>query len=51
MLVYVHVTLRSMCLKQKEEGTCLGTALTASEAAYIFSSSQLSTPEEGNDLH
>uniref|UniRef100_A0A4W6C1N2 Dynein axonemal assembly factor 9 n=1 Tax=Lates calcarifer TaxID=8187 RepID=A0A4W6C1N2_LATCA len=31
----------------KEEGTCLGTALTAADAAYVFSSSQLSTPEEG----
>ncbi|TKS87226.1 hypothetical protein D9C73_021350 [Collichthys lucidus] len=33
--------------KQKEESTCLGTALTAADAAYVFSSSQLSTPEEG----
>lgn len=31
----------------KEEGTCLGTALTVADAAYVFSSSQLSTPEEG----
>lgn len=38
------------CLKQKEEGTCLGTALTAADAAYVFSSSQLSTPEEGDTL-
>uniref|UniRef100_A0A8C5I652 Uncharacterized protein n=1 Tax=Gouania willdenowi TaxID=441366 RepID=A0A8C5I652_GOUWI len=30
-----------------QNGTCLGTALTAAEAAYVFSSSQLSTPEEG----
>ncbi|GAA6224863.1 uncharacterized protein C20orf194 homolog [Lates japonicus] len=34
-------------LTKKEEGTCLGTALTAADAAYVFSSSQLSTPEEG----
>ncbi|CAJ1074647.1 uncharacterized protein C20orf194 homolog [Xyrichtys novacula] len=34
-------------LIKKEEGTCLGTALTAADAAYVFSSSQLSTPEEG----
>ncbi|KAG8013070.1 hypothetical protein GBF38_021272, partial [Nibea albiflora] len=33
--------------KQKEEATCLGTALTVADAAYVFSSSQLSTPEEG----
>ncbi|KAF7658190.1 hypothetical protein LDENG_00016420 [Lucifuga dentata] len=33
--------------KQKEEGTCLGAALTAADAAYLFSSSQMSTPEEG----
>lgn len=37
----------NVCLKQKEEGTCLGTALTLADAAYVFSSSQLSTPEEG----
>uniref|UniRef100_A0A8C5NHD0 Uncharacterized protein n=1 Tax=Gouania willdenowi TaxID=441366 RepID=A0A8C5NHD0_GOUWI len=35
------------CVPQRENGTCLGTALTAAEAAYVFSSSQLSTPEEG----
>ncbi|XP_078132909.1 dynein axonemal assembly factor 9 [Sander vitreus] len=34
-------------LAKKEEGTCLGTALTIADAAYVFSSSQLSTPEEG----
>ncbi|XP_020499013.2 uncharacterized protein C20orf194 homolog [Labrus bergylta] len=34
-------------LTKKEEGTCLGTALTLADAAYVFSSSQLSTPEEG----
>lgn len=39
-----------MCFKQREEGTCLGTALTVADAAYVFSSSQLSTPEEGNTL-
>lgn len=39
-----------MCLKQKEEDTCLGTALTVADAAYVFSSSQLSTPEEGDTL-
>ncbi|KAI3367399.1 hypothetical protein L3Q82_026260, partial [Scortum barcoo] len=31
----------------KEETTCLGTALTVADAAFVFSSSQLSTPEEG----
>ena len=36
-----------MCFKQKEEGTCLGTPLTVADAAYVFSSGQLSTPEEG----
>ncbi|XP_054470247.1 uncharacterized protein C20orf194 homolog [Anoplopoma fimbria] len=34
-------------IAKKEEGTCLGTALTVADAAYVFSSSQLSTPEEG----
>ncbi|XP_068194769.1 dynein axonemal assembly factor 9 [Antennarius striatus] len=34
-------------LAKKEEGTCLGTALTVADAAYVSSSSQLSTPEEG----
>ncbi|XP_029316767.1 LOW QUALITY PROTEIN: uncharacterized protein C20orf194-like [Cottoperca gobio] len=34
-------------LAKKEEGTCLGTALTVADAAYVFSSGQLSTPEEG----
>ncbi len=52
LCVYEHVTSwLSMCLKQKEEDTCLGTALTAADAAYVFSSSQLSTPEEGDTLH
>uniref|UniRef100_A0A665VAX7 Uncharacterized protein n=1 Tax=Echeneis naucrates TaxID=173247 RepID=A0A665VAX7_ECHNA len=37
----------SINIQQKEEGTCLGTALTVADAAYVFSSSQLSTPEEG----
>lgn len=40
----------SVCLKQKEEGTCLGTSLTVADTAYVFSSSQLSTPEEGKIL-
>ncbi|KAJ0062938.1 hypothetical protein NL108_009428, partial [Boleophthalmus pectinirostris] len=31
----------------KKEGGCLGTALTAADAAYVHSSSNLSTPEEG----
>uniref|UniRef100_A0A672HSG8 Uncharacterized protein n=1 Tax=Salarias fasciatus TaxID=181472 RepID=A0A672HSG8_SALFA len=31
----------------KVDDTCLGTVLTAADAAYMFSSSQLSTPEEG----
>ncbi|XP_056249050.1 uncharacterized protein C20orf194 homolog [Seriola aureovittata] len=34
-------------LTKKEDDTCLGTALTVADAAYVFSSSQLSTPEEG----
>ncbi|KAM9842124.1 dynein axonemal assembly factor 9 [Aulostomus maculatus] len=34
-------------LSKKGEGTCLGTALTVADAAYVFSNSQLSTPEEG----
>ncbi|XP_074547735.1 dynein axonemal assembly factor 9 [Halichoeres trimaculatus] len=34
-------------LIKEEEGTCLGAALTAADAAYVYSSSQLSTPEEG----
>ncbi|XP_049918064.1 uncharacterized protein C20orf194 homolog [Epinephelus moara] len=34
-------------LSKREEGTCLGAALTVADAAYVFSSSQLSTPEEG----
>lgn len=38
----------NVCLKQKEEDTCLGTSLTVADAAYVFSSSQLSTPEEGS---
>uniref|UniRef100_A0A7N8XR81 Dynein axonemal assembly factor 9 n=1 Tax=Mastacembelus armatus TaxID=205130 RepID=A0A7N8XR81_9TELE len=37
-----------VCVRLKtEEDTCLGTALTVADAAYVFSSSQLSTPEEG----
>ncbi|XP_029349823.1 dynein axonemal assembly factor 9 isoform X2 [Echeneis naucrates] len=38
---------QAQLLTKKEEGTCLGTALTVADAAYVFSSSQLSTPEEG----
>ncbi|XP_047466426.1 uncharacterized protein C20orf194 homolog isoform X2 [Mugil cephalus] len=34
-------------LTKKEDETCLGTVLTDADAAYVFSSSQLSTPEEG----
>ncbi|XP_069575652.1 dynein axonemal assembly factor 9 [Brachyistius frenatus] len=34
-------------LTKKEDGTCLGTVLTGADAAYVFSSGQLSTPEEG----
>lgn len=34
-------------LTKNEDGSCLGTALTAADAAYVFSSSNLSTPEEG----
>uniref|UniRef100_A0A3Q3IIW6 Uncharacterized protein n=1 Tax=Monopterus albus TaxID=43700 RepID=A0A3Q3IIW6_MONAL len=34
-------------LTKKEEVTCLGAALTVADVAYVFSSSQLSTPEEG----
>lgn len=34
-------------LTKKEEGSCLGSALTAADAAYVFSSNHLSTPEEG----
>ncbi|XP_029972120.1 dynein axonemal assembly factor 9 [Salarias fasciatus] len=34
-------------LAKREDDTCLGTVLTAADAAYMFSSSQLSTPEEG----
>ncbi|KAM9356171.1 dynein axonemal assembly factor 9 [Pholidichthys leucotaenia] len=34
-------------LTKKEDGTCLGTVLTVPDAAYVFSSSRLSTPEEG----
>uniref|UniRef100_A0A3B4ZAT7 Uncharacterized protein n=1 Tax=Stegastes partitus TaxID=144197 RepID=A0A3B4ZAT7_9TELE len=33
-------------LTKKEDGTCLGAVLTAADAAFMFSSSQLSTPEE-----
>ncbi|KAM4625546.1 dynein axonemal assembly factor 9 [Polymixia lowei] len=38
---------QAQLLMKREEGTCLGTALTVADAAYIFSNSQLSTPEEG----
>uniref|UniRef100_A0A7N6BTG9 Uncharacterized protein n=1 Tax=Anabas testudineus TaxID=64144 RepID=A0A7N6BTG9_ANATE len=38
------ITLR---IFRMEEDTCLGTSLTVADAAYVFSSSQLSTPEEG----
>lgn len=34
-------------LTKEEEGSCLGNALTAADAAYVFSSSNLSTSEEG----
>lgn len=34
-------------LSKREDDTCLGTVLTAADAAYVFSSSPLSTPEEG----
>lgn len=34
-------------LTKEEDGSCLGTALTAADSAYVFSSSNLSTPEEG----
>ena len=36
---------------QKEEATCLGSVLTTPDVAYVFSNSQLSTPEEGNERH
>ena len=49
--MFLNLTTCNMCLKQKEEGTCLGTALTVADAAYVFSSGQLSTPEEGDTLH
>ncbi|KAM6961241.1 dynein axonemal assembly factor 9 [Aplochiton taeniatus] len=32
---------------QKEEATCLGSRLTQPDSAYVFSSSTLSTPDEG----
>uniref|UniRef100_A0A3B3ZBK1 Uncharacterized protein n=1 Tax=Periophthalmus magnuspinnatus TaxID=409849 RepID=A0A3B3ZBK1_9GOBI len=35
------------CWQVCKEGGCLGTALTAADAAYVHSSSNLSTPEEG----
>ncbi|XP_029900030.1 dynein axonemal assembly factor 9 [Myripristis murdjan] len=38
---------QAQLLMKKEEATCLGAALTAADAAYVFSNSQLSTPEEG----
>ncbi|CAN9502622.1 unnamed protein product [Ophioblennius macclurei] len=34
-------------LSKREDDTCLGTVLTVPDAAYVFSSSQLSSPEEG----
>ncbi|KAM8915794.1 dynein axonemal assembly factor 9 isoform 1-T1 [Spinachia spinachia] len=34
-------------LAKNEEGTCVGRALTAADAAYVISSSLLSAPEEG----
>uniref|UniRef100_A0A7N8YIA7 Dynein axonemal assembly factor 9 n=1 Tax=Mastacembelus armatus TaxID=205130 RepID=A0A7N8YIA7_9TELE len=43
----VCVRLKTYFILQREEDTCLGTALTVADAAYVFSSSQLSTPEEG----
>uniref|UniRef100_A0A3B4TB41 Dynein axonemal assembly factor 9 n=1 Tax=Seriola dumerili TaxID=41447 RepID=A0A3B4TB41_SERDU len=46
-LVPCALMIYNMRLKQKEDDTCLGTALTVADAAYVFSSSQLSTPEEG----
>lgn len=36
--------------KQNEEDCCLGSALTGADVAYVFSRSQLSTPEEGNTV-
>ncbi|XP_056445921.1 uncharacterized protein C20orf194 homolog isoform X1 [Gadus chalcogrammus] len=36
-----------LLVKQKEEDTCLGRALTGADGAYVCSSSLLSTPEEG----
>ncbi|KAM3850599.1 dynein axonemal assembly factor 9 [Diretmus argenteus] len=38
---------QAQLLMKKEEATCLGTALTVADAAYVFSNSLLSTPEEG----
>ncbi|XP_056151860.1 uncharacterized protein C20orf194 homolog isoform X2 [Lampris incognitus] len=38
---------QAQVLMKKEEGTCLGAALTIADIAYIYSNSQLSTPEEG----
>ncbi|KAM4541668.1 dynein axonemal assembly factor 9 isoform 1-T1 [Odontesthes bonariensis] len=37
----------NMSLTQKEDGGYLGTVVTIADAAYVFSSSQLSSPEEG----
>uniref|UniRef100_A0A669B3F6 Dynein axonemal assembly factor 9 n=1 Tax=Oreochromis niloticus TaxID=8128 RepID=A0A669B3F6_ORENI len=34
-------------LTKDDDGTCLGKVLTAADAAYVLSSSHLSTPEEG----
>ncbi|XP_028994932.1 uncharacterized protein C20orf194 homolog [Betta splendens] len=43
----VKVSEQAQHLIKKEEGTCLGSALTVADAAYLFSTNQLSTPEEG----
>ncbi|CAL1575573.1 unnamed protein product [Knipowitschia caucasica] len=42
----VKQTEETLNLTKKEDG-CLGSALTAADAAYVHSSSYLSTPEEG----
>ena len=36
-----------VCATQGEESTCLGSRLTGADPAYVFSCSQLSSPEEG----
>jgi hypothetical protein len=38
---------QAQLLIKKEEATCLGSVLTTPDVAYVFSNSQLSTPEEG----